>query len=240
MGTGDVGERETWTVDPCEARLCQIASTPQSDGSRRRGWAKSSVVAQVQPATLRATEPGSLLAYRQGTATASRSCTSLPREERDVRADLITGPTAGEHTLRIPRHSPCLKCLAATPSRLETTITLARERYGFSRMTLPRSMARATITLPFAALLAFPASASALEVGVRLEPGLAVPLAAPQSQRFTLGGDVSLKAYLGLGTLLRRAGRRLVARGGGFVRHGAVERRHGVVGQPRVPVQAAP
>jgi outer membrane protein OmpA-like peptidoglycan-associated protein len=60
-------------------------------------------------------------------------------------------------------------------------------------------MARATITLPFAALLAFPASASALEVGVRLEPGLAVPLAAPQSQRFTLGGDVSLKAYLGLG-----------------------------------------
>ena len=67
-------------------------------------------------------------------------------------------------------------------------------------MSSPRLLARKTaISLPFAALLALPTTASALEFGVKAEPGLAVPLAAPQSSRFTPGGEVSLKGYLGLG-----------------------------------------
>jgi outer membrane protein OmpA-like peptidoglycan-associated protein len=44
-----------------------------------------------------------------------------------------------------------------------------------------------------------PATASALELGVRAEPGFAVPLSAPQSQLFNPGGEVSLKAFVGLG-----------------------------------------
>jgi outer membrane protein OmpA-like peptidoglycan-associated protein len=44
-----------------------------------------------------------------------------------------------------------------------------------------------------------PATASALEIGVKVEPGIAVPLTAPQTPRFTPGGEVSLKGYLGLG-----------------------------------------
>jgi outer membrane protein OmpA-like peptidoglycan-associated protein len=63
----------------------------------------------------------------------------------------------------------------------------------------PRLLARTAISLPVLALLALPATASALEVGVRVEPGLAVPLTAPQNGRFTPGGEVSLKGYLGLG-----------------------------------------
>ncbi len=34
---------------------------------------------------------------------------------------------------------------------------------------------------------------------MKVEPGVAVPLTAPQSSRFTPGGEVSLEAYLGLG-----------------------------------------
>jgi outer membrane protein OmpA-like peptidoglycan-associated protein len=66
-------------------------------------------------------------------------------------------------------------------------------------MTSPRFLARAAISLPALALLALPATAAAVEVGVKVEPGLAVPLSAPQSLRFTPGGEVSLKGYLGLG-----------------------------------------
>src|SRR6478609_12180933 len=66
-------------------------------------------------------------------------------------------------------------------------------------MTLPRFLARAAISLPAFALLTLPRAASALEAGVRIEPGLAVPLTAPQSQRFRPGGEVSFKGYLGLG-----------------------------------------
>jgi outer membrane protein OmpA-like peptidoglycan-associated protein len=67
-------------------------------------------------------------------------------------------------------------------------------------MTFPRRpLPKAAAALPFAVLLAFPATASALDVGVKVEPGVAVPLSAPQTQRFTPGGDVSFKGYLGLG-----------------------------------------
>jgi hypothetical protein len=51
-------------------------------------------------------------------------------------------------------------------------------------MTFPQITARAAVALPFAALLALPAPASALELGVKVEPGIAVPLTTPQSQRF--------------------------------------------------------
>lgn len=66
-------------------------------------------------------------------------------------------------------------------------------------MTFPRLLTRVAIPFPIAALLSIPATASALEVGVRIEPGFAVPLTAPQSQRFNPGGEVSFKAFLGLG-----------------------------------------
>jgi outer membrane protein OmpA-like peptidoglycan-associated protein len=66
-------------------------------------------------------------------------------------------------------------------------------------MRCPRLLARSAISLPALALLALPATASAVEVGVKVEPGLAVPLGAPQNGRFTAGGEVSLKGYLGLG-----------------------------------------
>jgi outer membrane protein OmpA-like peptidoglycan-associated protein len=68
-------------------------------------------------------------------------------------------------------------------------------------MISPRRLARASLSssFPVLALLALPATASAVEVGVKAEPGVAVPLTAPQSSRFTPGGEVSLKAYLGLG-----------------------------------------
>ena len=66
-------------------------------------------------------------------------------------------------------------------------------------MRYSRILARIAISLPALALLALPRVASALEGGVRLEPGLALPLGAPQNGRFTAGGEVSLKGYLGLG-----------------------------------------
>lgn len=69
-------------------------------------------------------------------------------------------------------------------------------------MALSRHMTRMTFGLPFAALLAFPAAARATDLGVRLEPGLAVPLAAPQAGRFTAGGVVSAKGFIGLNRYL--------------------------------------
>ena len=66
-------------------------------------------------------------------------------------------------------------------------------------MTFVRRLAKPALSVPVAALLLLPATASALEIGVRVEPGLAVPLTAPQSTRFGPGGEVSLKGYLGLG-----------------------------------------
>ena len=66
-------------------------------------------------------------------------------------------------------------------------------------MTSLRRLAKPAFCLPVAALLLLPATASALEVGVRVEPGLALPLTAPQTPRFTPGGEISLKGYLGLG-----------------------------------------
>ena len=66
-------------------------------------------------------------------------------------------------------------------------------------MALQRMMRRITICLSLAAPLAVPATASALDVGVEIEPGLALPLTAPQSSRFTLGGELTLKGYVGLG-----------------------------------------
>src|ERR1700679_1711921 len=66
-------------------------------------------------------------------------------------------------------------------------------------MALHRSIFHVTLALPIATLLALPATASAVEVGVKVEPGIAVPLTAPQDSRFTAGGDISLKGYLGLG-----------------------------------------
>jgi outer membrane protein OmpA-like peptidoglycan-associated protein len=66
-------------------------------------------------------------------------------------------------------------------------------------MTFSRLLARTAIPLTSAALLTFPTTASALDVGVKVEPGVAVPLTAPQTTRFDPGGEVSLKAYLGLG-----------------------------------------
>ena len=66
-------------------------------------------------------------------------------------------------------------------------------------MTLDRRLAKPAFFLPLSALLLLPATASALDVGVRVEPGLALPLTAPQTPRFNPGGELSLKAYLGLG-----------------------------------------
>lgn len=60
-------------------------------------------------------------------------------------------------------------------------------------------LARLTLLLPFAALPAVPATAWALDLGLRLEPGLVVPLSEPQSQRFDLGGSLTLKGHVGLG-----------------------------------------
>src|SRR4051794_12376902 len=62
-----------------------------------------------------------------------------------------------------------------------------------------RYLAKPAFSISVVTLLSLPASASALEVGVRIEPGLALPLTAPQTPRFNAGGEVSLKGYLGLG-----------------------------------------
>jgi len=62
--------------------------------------------------------------------------------------------------------------------------------------TLLKSIA---LSLPFATLLAFPGAARALDLGLRLEPGLAIPLSEPQSKRFDVGASGSLKGYVGIG-----------------------------------------
>lgn len=49
------------------------------------------------------------------------------------------------------------------------------------------------------ALLAFPNSASAIDWGLKLDPGMAAAVDKPQSRLFGPGGTVSLKALLGLG-----------------------------------------
>ncbi|MDO9280287.1 MAG: OmpA family protein [Pseudomonadota bacterium] len=48
------------------------------------------------------------------------------------------------------------------------------------------------------ALLAFPSAAAAVDVGFKLEPDVAIPLTAPQSERFGVGGGESLKVLFGL------------------------------------------
>ena len=53
------------------------------------------------------------------------------------------------------------------------------------------SVLTTSITL---ALLAFPLPARATDVSFKLEPGMAVPLSAPQSQLYGVGGGQSLKA----------------------------------------------
>src|SRR3979409_2511571 len=69
-------------------------------------------------------------------------------------------------------------------------------------MISPRLLTRTALSFSITALLALPATASALEIGGRVEPGLAVPLTSPQSGRFTPGGEGSLKAYVCLGRYL--------------------------------------
>lgn len=58
-------------------------------------------------------------------------------------------------------------------------------------------------TVPLTAILALSASASAQELGARFEPGVALPLSAPQTDRFDVGGAASLKGYLGLSRYLQ-------------------------------------
>ena len=53
--------------------------------------------------------------------------------------------------------------------------------------------------LTLAAWVALPAPAQALDLGLRLEPGFAVPLSEPQSSRFDFGGSMTLKGYVGVG-----------------------------------------
>ena len=53
-----------------------------------------------------------------------------------------------------------------------------------------------------AGLFVLPTLAQAQEVTLRVEPGVAVPLTPPQSQRFDVGGAVAVKPELGLGPYL--------------------------------------
>jgi len=55
-------------------------------------------------------------------------------------------------------------------------------------------------------LLAIPVMAQAVDVGFKVEPGVAVPLSAPQSDRFNVGGAGALKALVGLAPFLDVAG----------------------------------
>ena len=48
------------------------------------------------------------------------------------------------------------------------------------------------------ALLAIPAAARAVEVGLKVEPALALPLSAPQSQPFSVDGSGALKGFIAL------------------------------------------
>src|SRR4051794_26918895 len=57
---------------------------------------------------------------------------------------------------------------------------------------------RSLLAAPFLALLALPAAAHAEDFSFKLEPGLAIPLNAPQSQIYDVGGAQSLKALFGL------------------------------------------
>ena len=61
------------------------------------------------------------------------------------------------------------------------------------------SILTTSITL---ALLAFPPPAPAADFGLKLEPGVAVPLTAPQSRLYDTGGSLSLKALFGLNKYL--------------------------------------
>ena len=49
------------------------------------------------------------------------------------------------------------------------------------------------------ALLAIPAAARAVEVGLKVEPALALPLSATESQPFSVDGSGALKGFIGLG-----------------------------------------
>jgi outer membrane protein OmpA-like peptidoglycan-associated protein len=61
------------------------------------------------------------------------------------------------------------------------------------------SILTTSITL---ALLAFPLPARATDFSLKLEPGVAVPLTAPQSQLYNVGGGLTLKALFGLNKYL--------------------------------------
>jgi outer membrane protein OmpA-like peptidoglycan-associated protein len=61
------------------------------------------------------------------------------------------------------------------------------------------SILATSITL---ALLAVPLPAPAADFGLKLEPGVAVPLTAPQSRLYDVGGSLSLKALFGLNRYL--------------------------------------
>jgi outer membrane protein OmpA-like peptidoglycan-associated protein len=52
------------------------------------------------------------------------------------------------------------------------------------------------------ALLAFPLPAPAADFGLKIEPGVSVPLTAPQSRLYDVGGSLSLKALFGLNKYL--------------------------------------
>lgn len=71
---------------------------------------------------------------------------------------------------------------------------------------LRRSSLKSSLLLTCAAaLLAFPAGA--IDLDLKFEPGLAVPLGAPQSQRFGLGGAATLKVLAGFeGSYVNAAG----------------------------------
>lgn len=51
-------------------------------------------------------------------------------------------------------------------------------------------------------VLALPTAANALTYGLKLEPGIAIPLSAPQSQIYDVGGGESLKALFGINRYL--------------------------------------
>jgi outer membrane protein OmpA-like peptidoglycan-associated protein len=48
-------------------------------------------------------------------------------------------------------------------------------------------------------LLAIPVTARAVDVGIKVEPGVAIPLSSPQTQQFGVGGAGALKGLVGLG-----------------------------------------
>ena len=58
------------------------------------------------------------------------------------------------------------------------------------------------IGLVVVVVLALPKAANALTVGVKLEPGIAIPLSAPQSQIYDVGAGESLKILFGINRYL--------------------------------------